>query len=501
MFRALWLSVLSLPLLFSGLATALEAPAASKLEGIWEGKLKVNAGLELRLALKVTRQKDGSLKGTLDSIDQGAKDMPLDNVSLTEREVAWGFERAKIAYAGKLNDAGTIIDGTFTQGPAKFPLVLKRVEQVSVLDRPQEPKPPFPYQVEEVTYDNAQAQIKLAGTLTIPQGAGPFPAVVLISGSGPQDRDEQLLGHRPFLVLADHLTRQGIAVLRFDDRGVGKSTGTFGTATSADFLEDVLAGVAFLKTRSQIDSKKIGLAGHSEGGLIAPMAAVRSSDVAFIVLLAGPGTTGAEVLTAQGRLIAQRMGAAPNVLDWNEAVQKRAIEAARAEPDNAQAKVKIRAALQEEFARLHPDFQKLLIATQPAGAEDAAKPDSADKAKTAQERYLDTVASSTDSLLTPWFRYFIDYDPRPTLAQVKCPVLALIGEKDLQVPSQENLSELTRALANAGNRDLTLRELPGLNHLFQTCQSGLPSEYAQISETMSPVMLELVARWINERFK
>ncbi|MSR60071.1 MAG: alpha/beta hydrolase [Planctomycetaceae bacterium] len=468
------------------------------LEGLWEGKLKVNGGLELRLAFKFVRKTDGGFTGTMDSIDQGAKNLALDEVTLSEREVAFTFKVSNISYTGTLDAKAEAIQGTFRQAGAKLPLELRRVEKISVVSRPQEPKPPFPYRAEDVIYENPAAEIKLGGTLTIPEGNGPFPAVLLITGSGPQDRDEQLLGHKPFLVLADHLTRNGIVVLRVDDRGVGQSTGTFAKATTLDFLEDVLAGVAFLKGRPEVEAKRIGLAGHSEGGLIAPLAAVKSRDVAFIVMLAGPGTTGAEILAAQSRLIAKGMGATDEVIAFNTSIQRRTIAVALDERDDAVAKRQIAAAIREEFEKLSPvlKLQMLIGAGTPAADVDDS---SSDKPPTPEERLLASIEQSAAALLTPWFRYFVAYDPRPTLAQVQCPVLALIGEKDLQVPAEDNLLEIRKALEQGGNRDATVLPLPGLNHLFQTCKTGLPAEYAQIDETIAPAALKLIAKWIADR--
>ncbi|NJD20351.1 MAG: alpha/beta hydrolase, partial [Gemmatimonadetes bacterium] len=342
--------------------------------------------------------------------------------------------------------------------------------------RPQHPKPPFPYRAEEVAIPPGTPGVTLAGPLPLPQGTGPFPAVVLVSGSGPQDRDESLMGHKPFLVLADHLTRKGIAVLRYDDRGVGKSTGSFSTATSEDFAADALAAVAFLKARGDVGA--VGIAGHSEGGLIGPLAASRSADVAFLVMLAGPGLPGEEILYLQGDLIARAGGASEAQTAANRRIQEAMFGVVRTQPDSTAAVTEMQHALQETLASLPADIRRAMEAELTPAALDA------------QIRQVNS----------RWFRFFLTYDPRPTLAKVRVPVLALNGALDLQVPAEANLREVEAALKRGGNADVTARLLPGLNHLFQTARTGSPSEYADITETMSPAALEAVSSWILQRF-
>jgi len=346
------------------------------------------------------------------------------------------------------------------------------------LKRPQEPKPPFPYESVEVTFENKAANATLAGTLTLPKGSGPFPCVVLVTGSGPQDRDEALLGHRPFLVLSDYLTRHGLAVLRYDDRGVAKSTGKFATATSDDFADDALAGLEFLKTRKEIDAKKIGIAGHSEGGLIAPMCAAKSKDVAFIVLLAGTGIRGAELLPIQSKLIAVASGT-PEAEAERQAKESSAIFAMMvAGKSDSEVKEAIRVAVLKQLA-LEPETKDL--------------PEAERKKKADQ-----LVEEQSGELFSSWFRRFLVLDPRESLKKVTCPVLAVNGEKDLQVPSLVNLPQIEKTLRDSGNKDVMIIEFAGLNHLFQTCKTGSPTEYPQIEETFAPVALEGVTDWIRK---
>ncbi len=443
----------------------------------WEGKLALGGGIQLRLVLKVSKsQKDGALRATFASPDQGPGDLSVDTIQRDKDILAFSVKRIGGEYSGKLNAEGTEAVGEWKQNGSAFPLTLGKTEKASgEARRPQMPKPPFPYQEEKVGYENKGGHVYLTGTLTLPEGTGPFPAVVLISGSGAQDRDESLLGHKPFWVLADHLTRRGIAVLRVDDRGVGGSTGSTVTSTSDDFAGDVLTGVTFLKAHSQIDSKRIGLIGHSEGGIIAPIVAARSKDIAFIVLMAGTGLPGDEILRLQAGLIAKAGGAKEDKVARDLVLQKRLIDVVKSEKDEKAAKDKMDAIVDE--------YTKGLSETERAEVE---------KIKKLTENGLNTLRS-------PWFRYFLTFDPRHTLAKVNCPVLAINGEKDLQVPPKENLAEIEKAVKSSGNLKVTVKELPGLNHLFQTCKTGAPSEYAGIEETISPDALEVIGDWVRDQ--
>lgn len=443
---------------------AAESPAA----GHWEGEIELPTG-KLQVMVDLT-QEGGAWKGDIDIPMQGAKDLPLEGITVEGTKVR--FAIANIPGAPTFN--GTLengaIRGTFTQGTASLPFRLGR-EAVEVPRKPQEPKPPFPYKSEEVSYTNGD--VKLAGTLTIPEGPGPFPAALLITGSGAQDRDEALLGHKPFLVLSDHLTRNGIAVLRVDDRGVGGSTGSVEASTTADFAQDALAGVRFLKKHAKIAPDRVGLIGHSEGGVVAPLAASQSTDVAFVVMLAGTGVLGAEVLALQSERISRAGGMSEENIKREADIMRRSIEAMRSEKDPAVRDARLRQLGKEALALQSPEEQ--------AGGDD----------------FLDAQVKQVTS---NWFRYFLDYDPRPALRKVKVPVLVLNGELDLQVIADQNIPEIEKALKEAGNPDVTIRRLPGLNHLFQPAKTGSPAEYAASDVTMDPSVLDLVTKWIRERF-
>ncbi len=472
-FRSLTAAVLT-SVLISCCATAFAAiqDAAAQsgvsnqsIEGGWEGTLDFG-GAKLRLVLKVSKAADGSLTAKADSPDQGATDLPVDTISLKDGAVRFEMKRLLASFEGTLNKEASEIAGEFNQGGMSVPLTLKRTAKPTAVNRPQEPKKPYPYDEEEVGYENKRDGVKLAGTLTLPRGKSPFPAVLLITGSGPQDRNESLLGHKPFLVLSDYLTRQGIAVLRVDDRGVGGSTGSVQNSTTENFAADVMAGIEFLKTRKEINPKQIGLIGHSEGGLVAPMVAAQNGGVAFIVLMAGTGLTGEEILYLQGALILKANGASTDQLAKQRSAQESTFKILKEEKDPAAAEKRLR--------------EELL------------------KSLTEEERKKSeqTITVQIKQVNSPWFRYFLTLDPRPALQKVKCPVLALNGENDLQVPVNENLREIEAALKTGGNKDVTIARLPKLNHLFQTSETGSPNEYIKIEETIAPVALKTIGDWI-----
>jgi len=436
-----------------------EKVAPSDIDGAWLGTLDLGA-IKLRIVFHIINTADG-LHATMDSLDQGAKGIPVTSVTRTGSALKIELKQLDGVFEGKISDDKSKIDGTWTQHGTSKPLVLKPVKDATSLEykRPQNPVRPLPYREEEVSYENKMQGDTLAGTLTIPPGKGPFTAVLLITGSGPQDRDESLMGHKPFLVLSDWLTRKGIEVLRVDDRGVGKSTGVFGTATTADFATDVEAGVAFLKTRPEVNPKKIGLIGHSEGGIIGPMVAARNPDVAFIVMLAGSAVPGNQILVEQKKLISEAAGMSKEEAEKQAAEETELLAVAVKEKDS-------------------PNLEKDLREKLAAQAKDPE------------------VGGQVRVLTSPWFLYFLAYDPGPALRKVSCPVLALNGEKDLQVPPKQNLPVIRKALAEGGNKNYEVDELPGLNHLFQTANTGSPTEYASIEETMSPVAMEKVSWWI-----
>lgn len=445
------------------------ATASTSVVGDWRGAVSPAPGRSIPLVLHITGT-PGSLTATLDSPAQGAAGLPVASVKQEGTTLHFVLTTPSASYTATISDDGKTLEGTWSQRGGSIPLIMTRAapSATSSAARPQTPRPPFPYHVEEVAYDNVPGRSHIAGTLTLPAGKAPYPAVLLVTGSGLQDRDETLFGHKPFLVWADALTRRGIAVLRVDDRQTGGSTGEVRTATTADFAKDVQAGVAYLGSRRDIDASHIGLIGHSEGGIIAPLVASNNPAVAFIVLLAGSGEPGEDLLLQQKRLIETASGAPKSVVDQSATTMKRIYDAVKDAPDQVSADNRL-AAVWRTIATEH-------------GQSSAAE-----------------VPAQLRAVAQPWLRWFLSYDPRPTLANVRCPVLAIGGSKDLQVPATVNLAGIKAALH--ANPDATIVEVPGLNHLFQTASTGSVSEYAEIEETVSPIALGIVGDWIVNRTK
>jgi len=459
----------------------LQAQDDTQIEGTWGGSIDTGASV-MRLYFTFNRDDAGNLTGVADSPIQSSESVPLSVVTFDGRalHVEVAVDPAA-TYDGTFNADPRSFTGTFSQNGATFPLELVPSE-VERPARPQGPKPPFPYDVEEVGYDNAAAGVHLAGTLTTPRGRGQHAAVLLITGSGAQDRDETIAGHKPFLVIADYLTRRGIAVLRVDDRSVGGSTGDFAKATSDDFTGDVLAGVAYLKSRRDIDPERIGLIGHSEGGIIAPAAAARSKDVAFIVLLAGPGVPGHELLARQIELLQAAATAPADYSTFMTELSQQLLNLSVAEPDDTVAQQRMAAYWNES---------KTEAATSQRSAEAKALIASADTDA--------AILASIAELRTPWMKYFLAYDPAPALTQVTCPVLALNGTLDLQVEAEQNLPAIAKALEAGQNPDYTITALDDLNHLFQPASTGSTEEYGQIETTFDPTALRAISRWLRSR--
>lgn len=446
-------------------------PVVAGLDGVWEGVVELN-GVELRQVLRFRTIEQGTF-GTYDSPDQLMNGAPLTDLARDGDHINFSAFRRLSRFTGTLSDAGGRLTGTWitTGQPDVAMTFIRRAPgpDTGGPNRPQEPKPPFPYRVEHVTFDNPSAPgVRLAGTLTRPEGEGPFPAAILLTGSGPQDRDESLLGHKPFAVLADHLTRNGVAVLRYDDRGVGDSTGVYSEATSPDHASDANAAFAWLSARPEIRGDAIGFIGHSEGGVTAPVAMADNEAVAWFIGLAPPGTSLVQLLLSQRRLVSAQMGVSEEDLDRTEPV----VEAL---------------------------FKAIAGAETPEDGHAAATAVLTPEARTALG--LPPEMDSTDivrNLAAPWLHYLLRYDPAANLARIDVPVLVMIGSLDRQVPPTDNLAAIREALRD--NPDVTLVEVPGLNHLFQTARTGGMGEYAAIEETFSPTALALVSDWINERF-
>ncbi|HMP80016.1 MAG TPA: alpha/beta fold hydrolase [Pirellulaceae bacterium] len=446
----------------------------------WQGVLKA-AGQEFEFQIRIFLDDQQTRSAVLDSFSELFEGLSLD---LTESKDSIEFvvlvSNAK--FVGQRSADGEQLVGHWLQRGGRFPLTFSKVtlEQTRSLSlkRPQTPQPPFDYSIVELTIPIAGGQYELSGTLTHPHGNGPFPVAVLISGSGPQDRDETIFDHKPFWVIADHLTTSGFAVFRYDERGVGKSTGVFAEATTRDFANDIVDIVRYLSGQQVIDAGRIVLIGHSEGAIIAPMVAAENTNIAGIVMMAGPGVPGRQIVLNQTRLIGKAAGMNDAALDAQQQMLVRLLS-----PD-----INTEDALKNAFL----DGIKQLQGTLP------------DEMQQTQESFETLIGellpSVTKQFQSKWFQYFLDYDPAPALAKIKVPVLVMIGDKDLQVDPDLNLPVIETQLKKAGNRDVVIKRFDNLNHLFQTCTSGEPREYAVIEETFAPIALESLSQWLVVRF-
>ncbi len=448
----------------------------AELTGYWSGSFQILRD-SVHLVLDLAPPDSGPLSARVSLPAQSIFDLPAV-MERNGRDLRFQVTAVGGRYEGRLARDRKSIRGDWLQAGGKFRLSLAPSTSSPRPLRPQEPQPPYPYRTESVSIAHSEGGVILAGTLSVPLDSGPHPAVVLVSGSGPQDRDESLFGHRPFLVLAHHLTRSGIAVLRYDDRGVAESVGDFANATTEDFATDALAAVDYLINREDIDPNRVGIIGHSEGGIVAPIAATRSQRVAFIVSLAGTGISGRDLLELQTRLILEASELPAPVIALNRRLQGAVFDILM-EAGSAEGALDL---AKEEFEAAWSGLPSAALTALGLAAQ-------TDRALEEQLR----------KVTSPWFFFFLEFDPTTAFERVEVPVLALNGSLDLQVPADPNLRLIREALARGGNRDVTAVELEGLNHLFQTATTGLPSEYGRIEETMAPEVLQLIADWIQAR--
>jgi pimeloyl-ACP methyl ester carboxylesterase len=443
---------------------------AQDITGPWHGLLTFPGG-QLRITVNVAKNDTGDYTATMLVPEQSNNPIPAEVVLFENNIFAFTIPMAGIDYRGTMEN--NVFKGTFTQNRQGIPLNLSREEVVlKAKVRPQEPARPYPYHTEDVTFKNEKAGITLAGTLTLPKKEGNFPAVILITGSGPQDRDSGILEHKPFLVLADHLTRAGIAVLRYDDRGVGKSEGKFAKATTEDFATDTEAALEYLKTRKEINKNKTGLLGHSEGGIIAPIVAAKHPDVAFVVLLGGVAIPGDELMLLQNYMMGKANGMPEDELTKLGNINRQLYDAIKTEDQANALKAKLYTIFEQQ---LKPIFISKGIPKDQVG------------------QYIDIQVSE---MASAWYSNFIRNNPAPVLEKVQCPILALNGDKDLQVAPTANLDAVKRAAQKSGNKKVTTKVLPGLNHLFQESATGAPGEYGELEQTFSPIALKEITDWI-----
>ncbi|MCE3295945.1 MAG: alpha/beta hydrolase [Crocinitomicaceae bacterium] len=437
--------------------------------GDWVGHLETQ-GSRLKIVFHITSQKN-VLSGTMDSPDQGAYGLNMNSVTFTDPSVLFDLSVFGIKYQGSLVQQDSI-SGEFFQGEFTTTLNLKKsaTSIASRPNRPQEPKTPFPYGVKEVKFTNETAGITLAGTLTMPKGKGPFPAVILITGSGAQNRDEEILNHKPFLVLSDYLTRNGVAVLRYDDRGVGQSGGKFDGATTSDFAYDAQAAYNFLSKTKKINKQRIGIIGHSEGAMVANMVAAADSTVKFIVLLAGPGIPIDQLMLKQTEVTSRFAGISEEEIAISLELNRKFYDILLNEQDDDRAREQI-----EQIVREHQNSMPVEISKQ----------------------ISDELPQLTRTMLSPWFRYFINFNPEHFLRQINCPVLAINGSKDCQVSAIENLDGIRKSVKETNNKNVYTYIMPDLNHLMQHCETGSVNEYIKIEETFSEEVMKIMTDWIK----
>ncbi len=440
------------------------------ISGTWSGVAKLEEGKEISFILSIEKTENKYVT-TIEIPTYRVSGLKPQTTTIKDGKLFIDGANLGIKYEGIFNKDTQQFDGTFTEGFTKLPLLLTReqIKITSAVRRPQEPIKPYPYLEEEVVFKNKEANISLSGTLTLPDACGEFPVVILISGSGPQDRDETFANHKPFWILADHLTRKGMAVLRFDDRGFGKSTGNFSKATTKDFSTDVLSAVNYLKTRSDIDIKNIGLIGHSEGGIIAPLTANQTQDISFIILLASTGIPGSELSLMQSKTM--RPFPVPDEDAYEEAIRKA---------------IKI-AASNKEISIIKSELSTHYNAT----IEPILKPLVGN-----DEKVVEIISGLIEMRTTPWIRYFYNYNPADELEKLSIPVLSLSGSLDTQVAPKINQEGIRDALLRGKNKDYRIVELKGLNHLFQESKTGEMEEYSQIEQTFSPVALNEISTWV-----
>lgn len=462
----------------SAAAMAPSARQEAPIVGTWAGTIEIpQTGASLWIVFHVAPSEEGSFSATMDSPDQGATGIPVGQVAIRGDSVRLEVTAVGGTYRGVKTGADEI-EGVWQQQGLTVPASLERSEESGEPRPPQEPEPPFPYRTEEVRYENPEGGFDLAGTLTLPEGEGPFPGTVLVSGSGPQDRDGTVFGHRPLLVLADRLTRAGVAVLRADDRGVDASGGSLEGATTEDLAGDALAGVRYLVDHAAVDSLALGLVGHSEGALVAPMAADRSSLVSCLVLLAPPGLPGDQILPLQARAVMEAGGASEEEVESALENQGQIFRIVRSASDSDEARRLVREHLERRVSGMTEEERAR------SGLTNANR-----------ESWIQ---AQVDQVASPWFRHFLRHDPAAVLERVDVPVLALLGGLDLQVPPEENLPAVREALERSDSPEVTVLELGGLNHLLQPAETGSPAEYGRIETTMAPRALEEITSWYVE---
>ncbi|CAL1517297.1 alpha/beta fold hydrolase [Chitinophaga sp. MM2321] len=464
MHKCFWALLISV-----GICTMALAQDNKEIAGKWYGVAKSYYGEKQRLTIVLEKDGEG-YKGEMLSPDQTEDAISFDNVVYRKDTLLLRIDGIRFAYAGVWDPAAKLFKGVFTWNGQRsdFNLSRKETRKEDLFKRPQEPVPPYPYYTEDVTFDNQKDSVTLAATFTRPATMGRYPVVVMISGSGPQDRNEEMASHKTFLVLADYLARNGVASLRYDDRGVGASTGYYGDADVYDFAADTKAAVAYLKTRKDVDPYSIGLLGHSEGAIVAQIAAANNKSVAFVVSMAGMGLTGRELVDQRLIIDAKMAGEPDSVVSDRLHHLKPYWDALASDTNITVAKAKAVEALREIY-RTSPDDIKNEVS---------------------EEDFVNNVNLNRE------LSSVLQYKPLEYLKQIKCPFMAISGSRDMQVDATTNLNAIERALRENGNMHVTIRKFDGLNHLFQQCKTCTVAEYGELEQTIDPRVPEFIAHWI-----
>jgi uncharacterized protein len=449
------------------------ATAQTEFTGIWEGK--INAGVEIRIIFQISYDTSKKVIGTMSVPEQGLKNVST-TVDINGDSIHIGVAQLQSKYSGQLR--GDSIIGNFHQS-ITLPLNFKKVTSVAEKIRPQTPVPPFPYKTEDLVYTNNDKSITYGATITLPQGRGPFPAAILLTGSGQQNRDEEIMGHKPFAIIADHLTRRGIIVLRVDDRGMGQTSGDVFSATTRDFANDALVSLNYLLNRKEVDKSKVGLIGHSEGGMIAQLIAAERKDISFIIMLAAPGKKTLKLMNDQNEAILTKAGLPADYISAYQELYNEILVTILA-TDNTNAFEKVKVIVDRWIAKTPVN---IVVAT--SGITD-------EKSKEA------FITQFVSQLTNPWFRYFLSYDPSPYIKKISTKVLAVNGSSDIQVLSKQNLAGIESALKKSSAKYYEIKQFPGLNHLFQECKKCTVAEYDELEQSISPALLDYISSWMKK---
>jgi pimeloyl-ACP methyl ester carboxylesterase len=466
-------------LLFVSILFVVKSFAQKPIEN-WSGVLNAG-GQKIELILHLIKNADNSYTSNWDVPIQKAKGIPSSKTEFNNGQLSIEVKMIGASYEAKLNIAGDKMEGTWGQSGMNFPLnlePLKEGQASMVIIKPQTPKAPFAYTIKEFTYEGAKTKLTYGATLTYPNDQQKYPLVILITGSGRQDRDETIFDHKPFAVIADYLTKKGFAVLRVDDRGAGKSSGDFSTSTTADFALDVEEHIQYAKSLPMVEANKIGLLGHSEGGLIAPMVAARDKSIAFIVLMAGPGVAITELMAKQNEMVLLSAGINQQAVDAYIPLYERLMKTIISMNDQQAAIDQSKIIVKQWFDQTDKAFVKATT-------------------NISTEADINNFATTmAQTLFTKWWKYFAAYNPQPTLQKLSCPVLAINGSADIQVPASINLKGIETALRKGGNKQFSIKQFEGLNHLFQQCSKCTVPEYGELERTIEPAVLDTIGTWL-----